>query len=234
MRIPVTPATMTANRTEGSLKSPARQQNPGFEPGTEEDDSEAARTPSEDLVMIGALRCRLCWVWRRIARLRESITGFLTEFPIVTLFGVIGIDYLLGEMRILGFRRGVAGLLFAGLAAGSVGAGVALPSIVSTFGLILSSTPSASSSAEILRLHKDLGFVVTRIQHNAETTLATPIPGWRSMILWPWLAIKRRSSAHTICSAIPPKSRSNATGTSSTTAACLFPAATASASELAI
>lgn len=137
MRIPVTPATMTANRTEGSLKSPARQQNPGFEPGTEEDDSEAARTPSEDLVMIGALRCRLCWVWRRIARLRESITGFLTEFPIVTLFGVIGIGYLLGEMRILGFRLGVAGLLFAGLAAGSVGAGVALPSIVSTFGLIL-------------------------------------------------------------------------------------------------
>lgn len=69
--------------------------------------------------------------------MRESITGFLTEFPIVTLFGVIGIGYLLGEMRILGFRLGVAGLLFAGLAAGSVGAGVALPSIVSTFGLIL-------------------------------------------------------------------------------------------------
>jgi uncharacterized transporter YbjL len=53
-----------------------------------------------------------------VARLRESITGFLTEFPIVTLFGVIGIGYLLGEIRILGFRLGVAGVLFAGLAGG--------------------------------------------------------------------------------------------------------------------
>jgi len=69
--------------------------------------------------------------------LRESITGFLTEFPIVTLFGVIGIGYLLGEIRILGFRLGVAGVLFAGLAVGALGPGVALPSIVSTFGLIL-------------------------------------------------------------------------------------------------
>jgi uncharacterized transporter YbjL len=70
--------------------------------------------------------------------LRESTTGFLTEFPIVTLFGVIGIGYLLGEIRILGFRLGVAGVLFAGLAVGALGPGVALPSIVSTFGLILS------------------------------------------------------------------------------------------------
>lgn len=164
--------------------------------------------------------------------MRESITGFLTEFPIVTLFGVIGIGYLLGEIRILGFRLGVAGVLFAGLAVGSVGLGVALPSIVSTFGLILSST-SASSSAEILRLHKDLGFVVSRIQHNGEPTLATA-DSRLALDDRLWLAIKRRSSAHTICSAIPPKSRSNATGTSSTTAACLFPAATASANELAI
>jgi hypothetical protein len=58
-----------------------------------------------------------------VARWRESITGFLTEFPIVTLFGVI-----------LGFRLGVAGVLFAGLAVGALGPGVALPSIVSTFG----------------------------------------------------------------------------------------------------
>jgi putative transport protein len=72
-----------------------------------------------------------------VARLRESITGFLTEFPIVTLFGVIGIGYLLGEIRILGFRLGVAGVLFAGLAVGALGPGVVVPSIVSTFGLIL-------------------------------------------------------------------------------------------------
>src|SRR4051812_35998802 len=68
---------------------------------------------------------------------REAIAQFLTEYPIVTLFGVIGIGYLLGEIRVLGFRLGVAGVLFAGLAAGALGPGIALPPIVSTFGLIL-------------------------------------------------------------------------------------------------
>ena len=69
--------------------------------------------------------------------MRESIAGFLAQFPIVTLFAVIGIGYLLGEIRVLGFRLGVAGVLFAGLAAGALGPDIALPSIVSTFGLIL-------------------------------------------------------------------------------------------------
>jgi len=69
--------------------------------------------------------------------MRESLNAFLTAYPIVTLFGVIGIGYLLGEIRILGFRLGVAGVLFVGLAAGALGADVALPPIVATFGLIL-------------------------------------------------------------------------------------------------
>ena len=38
----------------------------------------------------------------------ESLTAFLTQFPVVTLFGVIGIGYLLGQVRIFGFRLGVA------------------------------------------------------------------------------------------------------------------------------
>src|SRR5215470_3632916 len=69
--------------------------------------------------------------------MRESLTAFLTQFPVVTLFGVIGIGYLLGQIRLFGFRLGVAGVLFAGLAAGALGPDVALPQIVSTVGLIL-------------------------------------------------------------------------------------------------
>ena len=69
--------------------------------------------------------------------MRESITAFLTQFPVVTLFAVIGVGYLLGQVRIFGFRLGVAGVLFAGLAVGSLGPDIALPSIVSTVGLIL-------------------------------------------------------------------------------------------------
>jgi putative transport protein len=50
---------------------------------------------------------------------KETLAAFLTQYPIVTLFGVIGVGYLLGQARIFGFRLGVAGVLFAGLAAGS-------------------------------------------------------------------------------------------------------------------
>ena len=69
--------------------------------------------------------------------MRDSVAAFLTQFPVVTLFGVIGIGYLLGQVRFFGFRLGVAGVLFAGLAAGALGPDIALPSIVSTVGLIL-------------------------------------------------------------------------------------------------
>jgi putative transport protein len=69
--------------------------------------------------------------------MRESLGAFLTQFPVVTLFGVVGIGYLAGQIRILGFRLGVAGVLFAGLVAGAIGPTVALPAIVSTVGLIL-------------------------------------------------------------------------------------------------
>jgi putative transport protein len=66
-----------------------------------------------------------------------SLTGFLIQFPVVTLFGVIGIGYLLGQLRIFGFRLGVAGVLFTGLAVGALAPDVALPQIVSSVGLIL-------------------------------------------------------------------------------------------------
>jgi putative transport protein len=56
--------------------------------------------------------------------MRESLSAFLAQFPVVTLFSVIGIGYLLGQVRLFGFRLGVAGVLFAGLAAGALGPGV--------------------------------------------------------------------------------------------------------------
>jgi putative transport protein len=61
----------------------------------------------------------------------------LAEYPILTLFVVIGLGYLLGEIDFHGFRLGVAGVLFVGLAIGSLSADVALPEVVSTLGLII-------------------------------------------------------------------------------------------------
>ena len=48
-----------------------------------------------------------------------SVASILADSPILTLFIVIGLGYLLGELNFFGFRLGVAGVLFMGLAVAS-------------------------------------------------------------------------------------------------------------------
>jgi putative transport protein len=67
----------------------------------------------------------------------HSFIEILIHFPILALFLAIGIGYLLGEIDFFGFRFGIAGVLFAGLAVGALDPGIALPEIVPTLGLIL-------------------------------------------------------------------------------------------------
>lgn len=67
----------------------------------------------------------------------DSIASALAANPILTLFVVIGLGYLVGEVSLFGFKFGVAGVLFVGLAAGSLGPAIALPEFVSSLGLII-------------------------------------------------------------------------------------------------
>jgi putative transport protein len=67
----------------------------------------------------------------------QNVVSVLTDYPILTLFLVIGLGYVLGEVSLFGFRFGVAGVLFVGLAVGSLGPSVALPDMVATLGLIM-------------------------------------------------------------------------------------------------
>ena len=67
----------------------------------------------------------------------ESLIRTFADSPILTLFVVIGLGYLLGELEIAGFRLGVSGVLFVGLAVGSLSPDVALPEVVPTLGLII-------------------------------------------------------------------------------------------------
>jgi putative transport protein len=67
----------------------------------------------------------------------QPIVSLLAAFPILTLFVVIGLGYFLGRIRIGGFRLGVAGVLFAGLAVGSLGPELALPNVISVLGLVI-------------------------------------------------------------------------------------------------
>lgn len=61
----------------------------------------------------------------------------LVESPILTLFLVIGLGYLLGQVNFFGFRFGVAGVLFMGLAVGALSPQIMLPEVVASLGLII-------------------------------------------------------------------------------------------------
>src|SRR5438270_8865517 len=65
------------------------------------------------------------------------LASTLAGSPILTLFVVIGLGYLLGQINFFGFRLGVAGVLFMGLAIGALSPDIALPEIVASLGLII-------------------------------------------------------------------------------------------------
>jgi putative transport protein len=69
--------------------------------------------------------------------MHSAIVTTLTENPILTLFIVIGLGYVLGEISFLGFRFGVVGVLFVGLAVGSLGPSISVPEVIPTLGLII-------------------------------------------------------------------------------------------------
>lgn len=67
----------------------------------------------------------------------QQLIATLSGSPILTLFVVIGLGYLLGQISLFGFRFGVAGVLFVGIAVGALSPAIALPEIVSSLGLII-------------------------------------------------------------------------------------------------
>jgi len=66
-----------------------------------------------------------------------SLASTLAGSPILTLFVVIGLGYLLGQINFFGFRLGVAGVLFMGLAVGALSPNIALPEVVASLGLVI-------------------------------------------------------------------------------------------------
>jgi putative transport protein len=67
----------------------------------------------------------------------STLVSALSAMPILTLFIVIGLGYLLGQVSFFGFRLGLAGVLFVGIAVGALDPSIALPEIISSFGLIV-------------------------------------------------------------------------------------------------
>lgn len=61
----------------------------------------------------------------------------LTHNPLIVLFGVAAMGYLVGKLRVFGFSFGIAAVLFAGLGVGWLAPGVELPEFVAQLGLVL-------------------------------------------------------------------------------------------------
>ena len=66
-----------------------------------------------------------------------GIADILAGNAILLLFTVIGLGFLLGNIRILGFNLGVAAVLFAGMAFGALDERLVLPDYIYVIGLVL-------------------------------------------------------------------------------------------------
>jgi len=67
----------------------------------------------------------------------QALIHALYGNPMLLLFAVVGLGYLLGSVRVLGFSLGVSAVLFTGLAVGALDPSLALPDYVYILGLVL-------------------------------------------------------------------------------------------------
>ena len=67
----------------------------------------------------------------------RGVTNVLAANPILLLFTVIGLGYLVGNIRIFGFNLGVAAVLFVGMGFGALDERLALPDYIYVIGLVL-------------------------------------------------------------------------------------------------
>ena len=67
----------------------------------------------------------------------DSLLHLLAENKLILLFSIIGIGFLLGQIRILGFNLGVSAVLFVGIAFGALDKRLVLPEEIYIIGLVL-------------------------------------------------------------------------------------------------
>ncbi|MGE5314388.1 MAG: transporter, partial [Acidobacteriota bacterium] len=67
----------------------------------------------------------------------ELLLSFLADNPIVFLFVVIGVGYMLGNIKVFGFNLGVSAVLFSGIAFGALDKRLLIPEYIYILGLVL-------------------------------------------------------------------------------------------------
>ena len=67
----------------------------------------------------------------------HSLIDLFAENQLVLLFTIIGLGYLVGNIKIFGLKLGVAAVLFVGIAFGAIDKRLALPEYIYIIGLVL-------------------------------------------------------------------------------------------------
>ena len=67
----------------------------------------------------------------------QAIIAFLVEEPLLLLFIVAGLGYVLGHVKVKGVSLGVAAVLFVGLAFGALSPDMQMPPVIVEVGLII-------------------------------------------------------------------------------------------------
>jgi putative transport protein len=67
----------------------------------------------------------------------DALVDLFVRTPLLVLFGVIGVGFLLGSVRVSGFSLGPAAVLFAGILFGAFDRRLLIPDVVYVFGLVL-------------------------------------------------------------------------------------------------
>ena len=65
----------------------------------------------------------------------ETITTFLEQQPLLSMFLVIGLGYAVGQVNIRGFNLGIGAVLFVGLGVGMLAPKAAPPALLGSLGV---------------------------------------------------------------------------------------------------
>ena len=72
-----------------------------------------------------------------LSSMSAGVIDLLAGHPILLLFAVIGVGYLIGSIRVFGFSLGPSAVLFAGIMAGSTDPRLRIPDVMYILGLVL-------------------------------------------------------------------------------------------------
>jgi putative transport protein len=128
----------------------------------------------------------------------QPIIDFFAENQLLILFTVIGLGYLVGQIKVFGFSLGVSAVLFVGIAFGALDKRLGLPESMYIIGLVLFVYAiGLQSGPSFFASFQKRGF---RINGIAATLLASG--AITAIILWKILGISAPSAAGLFCGAL--------------------------------